>query len=65
MLRDYDAQTYLQIQSNIRKYDSYIPTLKIRQRILVSSAKTAWWTYRIVGEVNSILKKCYVKIKKG
>lgn len=65
MIRDYDEQTYLQIKANIQKYDSYIPTLKMRQRVLVGSAKTAWWTYKIAGEANLMLKKLHVKANKG
>lgn len=65
MLRDYDSQIYQQIRSNIRKYVSYIPTLKTRQRILVSSAKKAWWIYKIAGEANMMLKKLHIRANKG
>ncbi|MBQ7604776.1 MAG: glycosyltransferase family 2 protein [Clostridia bacterium] len=65
MLRDSDGGIYRQFRSNIRKYAQYIGSLKPRRRILVRAAKTAWWTYKIAGEVNLTLKKLFVKTRNG
>lgn len=62
MIRDYDKRIYNQIRTNIGKYSEFIGTFPLRRRILVSAAAKSWFTYKFCGEVNILLKVCYIDI---